>query len=158
MKLFNFNRLQLFAVLVFAFAGVGVAAAAATTIYGQHAWFQNGATFKSFANRAQVTSAQKITNSSGCDVDYDFPALGPDGKVGGGASSFNRACLGTVIGDSCEVGSKAYADGGVPVDVELRAFVLAADTVTVHAHSQVNDAGVLNPVDAGYHVRCWSNQ
>jgi len=138
-------------------AGVAVAAANVVPQDGAF-WFRNGLWVKSKANNAQVTSAQKITNSSGCDVDYDFPALGPDGKVGGGASSFNRTCLGTVIGDSCEVGSKAYADGGVPVDVELRAFVLAADTVTIHAHAQVNDAGVLNPVDAGYHVRCWSNQ
>ena len=138
-------------------AGI-VFAAAFTQVVGSAQWFQNPAWFKSKANAAQVTATQKITNSSGCDVDYDFPALALGGTVGGGATSFSRACLGTVIGDACEVSTKAYADGGVPLDVELRAFVLAADTVAIHAHAQVNDAGAPNPVDAGYHVRCWSNQ
>jgi len=138
-------------------AGI-VFAAAFTQVVGSAQWFQNGGWFKSKANAAQVTATQKITNSSGCDVDHDFAVLGPYGVQGASQTSFNKTCLGTVIGDTCEVSTKAYVDGGVPLDVELRAFVLSAGTVAIHAHAQVFDAGALDPVDAGYHVRCWSNQ
>lgn len=101
-------------------------------------------------------STWKLTRAPVCDVDHDFPALGPDGKVGGGSSSWAKSCPGTRVGDDCNVNSKAYADGGVPIDVELRGTVTADDTIVIHAHAQVNDAGVLNPVDAGYHVQCFS--
>lgn len=153
------KNLSLKSVVLLAIAIAGVASAAAfVQVVAQTAWFQNGIWVLPKSLNAQTTTAQKLTRAPGCDLDYDFPALGPDGKVGGGASTWAKTCTGAQMGDACSVGSKAYADGGVPVDVLLNCFVTAPDTVVVHAHSLVNDAGVLNPVDAGYHVRLFSNQ
>lgn len=150
-------NLKVLAVL-FVVAVVPTAAAAFVAITNTPAWFQGGIWVLPKSLNAQTTTAQKLTRAPGCDLDYDFPALGPDGKVGGGASTWAKTCTGAQMGDTCTVGAKAYADGGVPLDVLLSCFVTAPDTVVVHAHSLVNDAGVLNPVDAGYHVRLFSNQ
>lgn len=148
---------KLLVLLTIALGGLAYAAANVVPQDGAF-WFRNGIWILPKSLNTSVTSAQKLTRAPGCDLDYDFPALGPDGKVGGGASTWAKTCTGAQMGDACSVGSKAYADGGVPVDVLLNCFVTAPDTVVVHAHSLVNDAGELNPVDAGYHVRLFSNQ
>lgn len=144
-------------VMLLALITVGGAVAAAPAIFTTPIQAKAGVWILPQSLNA-YTAAEKLTRAPGCDLDYDFPALGPDGKVGGGASTWAKTCTGARVGDACTVGSNAYADGGVPVDVLLNCLVTATDTVVVHAHSLVNDAGVLNPVDAGYHVRLFSNQ
>lgn len=102
----------------------------------------------------------KITRSVGCTLDYDFPSTS-NGYV---AVSVDKvgACTGVKLGDPCSVGvAKATpSDAGsaaIPY-VVYQAIAYKDDFIRILAHMDLADGGAEDLPDAGYNVRCTSNQ
>lgn len=102
----------------------------------------------------------KITRAVGCQVDYDFASFIP--RPGFIQETVNYPCSGVKLGDPCFVGviNASPQDGGSAWEDNVNFFAIAkkADKIVIRGVSAAGDGGVMDPPDAGYLVRCLSNQ
>lgn len=155
------KKLLPFGVLVLLVAG-GLAFAAASIDYRDSVQFMRaGLWVLPSSLNAQATTANKVTRMHNCGgrVDYDFPAIGPGGtgQAGGHLLSNAIPCTGALLGDDCHVKSTG-GDGGILPDLFLSCYVSAANTVRIQANAMLDDAGTLDPSDAGHYIYIRSAQ
>lgn len=114
-------------------------------------WFKAGIYIGATPSVA-TASTNRISTTVTADVDYDFA----NGTIVC-TDSWAVTATGAKVGDTCFVGV-GPRDGGAQIVTDnslFFGFVSAADTVKVR-HCPVGTAA--NPADAGYVVRCFSNQ
>ena len=113
-----------------------------------------------YIGETTADTKNKVTRSVGCTVDYDFPAI--IAAPGYLVDTPNFTCTGVKVGDPCFVGvAKASpSDAGSAWENQVIFFALAKadDAVSIKEMAVGGDAGAMNPPDAGYNVRCLSNQ
>jgi hypothetical protein len=122
-------------------------------------WFKGGVNISKAA--PNTPSTQVITEAPLCTLDIDFPALGAASDYGGCIDSPAFACPGVAHGDPCMVGMKepTVLDGGsLTANITFEAMTMAAGFVKVRACMIPGDGGSANAPDAGFVVRCFSNQ
>ncbi len=155
---------KLLAVVGVLFAGYALAAAFNGPFAGiDHLvrWLKGGVYIGSAAT---VSTTNKITKSYQNDrFDWDFPAC-PAYAAAAGATICHQntpafALTGAAVGDVCFVNTNlTIADGGLINDVTFDTAPVSTNLVVVRMHVSDTDAGTTNVGDAGFFVRCFSNQ
>ena len=108
---------------------------------------------------ATANTLNRVTAMPGCLVDYDFAAI--TAAPGYEQLTPSYPCVGVKLGDPCSVGvAKATPnDGGSAWEqqVNFDAIAKADDVIVIKLTTTAGDGGAMNPPDAGYNVRCFSN-
>ena len=123
-------------------------------------WFNKGVYVSSNVPDLTLDTKNKVTRLVGCTIDYDFPA-----PKGPGWEFYTPAmtCTGVKLGDPCFLGVAAItpADAGSGYANLLTYVPIAVADNQVKIRETMTgggDGGTMNQSDAGYNVRCISNQ
>lgn len=123
-------------------------------------WFQQGYYVGPPNSYVVNDTKNRVTRSIGCQVDYDFAGVIP--RPGFIQETVNYPCVGVKLGDPCSVGvvNASPQDGGSAWEDNVNFFAIAKkdDKIVIRMVTASGDGGDMNPPDAGYKVRCTSNQ
>lgn len=106
--------------------------------------------------RPTVDTLNKVTAFRVCSTTFDFPAVAATNTSSATAQtaveSWAVTCTGAKLGDKGEATSNFGQDGGavLPVYVQPRCRVTAADQIKFALVGNLNDGGTYDATDAGY--------
>lgn len=143
---------------VLAVLAAGFALAAAINITSTAQWFQSRVFIggKTTGTLPTASDQNGIADTRGAYFAWDFPSIGPGGagQAGGHLDGPTFAKAGVLVGDNCLVTTdRSEWDGGWPLGLVPRCRVPADGYLHLQVDYLVDDAGTVDPVDAGFYFR-----